>query len=185
MTNEITLVNPAGNIEKAKELVHFINERRDEVLAQIKAADAAIDADNAGSKETAAELKRLAEIVEDLRERGKALVADVCAATEAQRVLTAIDSRLWSYSTKADPLSAYAVISSALKELKAKVAELKAAKEPPKPKHTYILKLTCEDKALTAVLKAAEKAGAADVCWASAQSDKAVKQIAAWFENNM
>ena len=95
----LVLVNPQGNVEKSMQLVAYINARRDEVLAQIEAAENAIDETNYDSKETRDELSRLADIVEDLCDKGKRLVAEVCAATEAQRVLTAIDARLWSYST--------------------------------------------------------------------------------------
>ena len=128
---ELVLVNPQGSLEKSMQLVAYINARRDEVLAQIEAAENAIDETNYDAKETRDELSRLADIVEDRRDKGKKLVAEVCAATEAQRVLTAIDSRLWSYSTKADPACAYAKLDAAFKALKGKVDELKAAALPP------------------------------------------------------
>lgn len=181
---ELVLVNPQGSLEKSMQLVAYINARRDEVLAQIEAAENAIDETNYDSKETRDELSRLADIVEDLRDKGKKLVAEVCAATEAQRVLTAIDSRLWSYSTKADPACAYAKLDAAFKALKGKVDGLKAAALPPEPVHSYVVRMTCTDKALAAVMKAAQKAGAADLFAASAQSDKAVKDINRWFEAN-
>jgi hypothetical protein len=98
--------------------------------------------------------------------------------------LTAIDSRLWSYSTKADPACAYAKLDAAFKALKGKVDELKAAALPPEPVHSYVVRMTCTDKALAAVMKAAQKAGASDLYAASAQSDKAVKDINKWFEAN-
>ena len=181
---ELVLVNPQGSLEKSMQLVAYINARRDEVLAQIEAAENAIDETNYDSKETRDELSRLADIVEDLRDKGKKLVAEVCAATEAQRVITAIDARLWSYSTKADPACAYAKLDAAFKALKGKVDELKAAALPPEPVHSYVVRMTCTDKALAAVMKAAQKAGASDLYAASAQSDKAVKDINKWFEAN-
>ena len=182
---ELVLVNPQGNLEKSKQLVAYINARRDEVLAQIEAAENAIDDTNYNTKSTKDELSRLADIVEDLRNKGKRLVAEVCAATEAQRVLTAIDARLWSYSTKADPACAYAKISAAFNALKDRVDKLKADHTPPAPTHTYCVKLTATDKARAKVVKAAEKEGATDVCWATAQSDAACDEIAAWFQANM
>lgn len=181
---ELVLVNPQGSLEKSMQLVAYINARRDEVLAQIEAAENAIDETNYDAKETRDELSRLADIVEDLRDKGKKLVAEVCAATEAQRVLTAIDSRLWSYSTKADPACAYAKLDAAFKALKGKVDELEAAALPPEPVHSYVVRMTCTDKALAAVMKAAQKAGVSDLYAASAQSDKAVKDINKWFEAN-
>jgi hypothetical protein len=181
----LVLVNPQGSLEKSMQLVAFINARRDEVLAQIEAAENAIDETNYDSKETRDELSRLADIVEDLRDKGKKLVAEVCAATEAQRVLTAIDARLWSYSSKADPACAYAKIADAFKALKDRVAKIKADHTPPAPMHTYCVKLTATDKALAKIVKAAEKEGAVDVCWATAQSDAACDEIAAWFKANM
>ena len=181
---ELVLVNPQGSLEKSMQLVAYINARRDEVLAQIEAAENAIDETNYDAKETRDELSRLADIVEDLRDKGKKLVAEVCAATEAQRVLTAIDSRLWSYSTKADPACAYAKLDAAFKALKGKVDEFKAAALPPEPVHSYVVRMTCTDKALAAVMKAAQKAGVSELYAASAQSDKAVKDINKWFEAN-
>lgn len=178
------LANPQGNLETAQSLVKFVNARRDEVLAEIEACAAKVNADNYATPEVAAEVKRLKEVVEDLRDKGKKLVAEVCAATEAQRVLTAIDSRLWSYSTKADPACAYAKLDAAFKALKGKVDELKAAALPPEPVHSYVVRMTCTDKALAAVMKAAQKAGVSDLYAASAQSDKAVKDINKWFEAN-
>ena len=179
------LVNPQGNLETAQSLVKFVNDRRDEVLAEIEACAAKVNADNYATPEVAAEVKRLKEVVEDLRDKGKKLVAEVCAATEAQRVITAIDARLWSYSTKADPACAYAKISAAFKALKDRVAKIKADHTPPAPMHTYCVKLTATDKALAKIVKAAEKEGAVDVCWATAQSDAACDEIAAWFKANM
>lgn len=124
--NTTALVNPAGNMELAMEVARNVKARADEILAQIEAATAAVTAENFASKDTAAEVKRLGDIVEDLRDSGKRLVAKVCEATEAQRILTAIDSRLWSYSNKVDPLCAYAKLSAAMKALKGKVAEFKS-----------------------------------------------------------
>ena len=178
------LENPQGSMEKAQELCRYVKARRDEVLAQIAAADAAIDETNFDSKEATAEVKRLAEIVEDLRERGKELVKDVCAATEAQRVLTAIDSRLWSYSTKADPDCAYAKLSAALKALKAKVAAFKEANRPKEPVRAVAVVLYATDKGvadLCAKIKGGKLAGVEGYQFApdEAAEKKAVKIICA------
>jgi hypothetical protein len=79
-----------------------------------------------------------------------------------------------------DPLSVRGKFAEIAKALKARID----AEKPPLPVHTYVVRLTVTDEGLNAVLKAAEKAGAQGVCYAAAQSDKAVKQIAAWFEQN-
>lgn len=176
------LENPQGNMKKAQELIRYVKLRRDEILGEIAAAKAAVDAENFDSKEIAAEVKRLAEIVEDLRERGKELVKDVCAATEAQRVLTAIDSRLWSYSTKADPDSAYGRLSAALKELKAKVAAFKEANRPKEPVRAVAVVLYATDKGvadLCAKIKGGKIAGVQGWQFApdEAAEKKAVKLI--------
>ena len=42
----LVLVNPQGSVEKSMQLVAYINARRDEVLAQIEAAENAIDETN-------------------------------------------------------------------------------------------------------------------------------------------
>lgn len=183
MTTEITLANPRGNMEVAAKLCSYINERKRELLDEIAAVE--ITADNYASPEVKAKVDGLADAVEDLRAKGKELVKTVCAETEAQRVLTQIDSRLWSFSTKADPECAYAKLSAALKQAKAKIAEFKAANEPPVPKHTYLVRITCTDKALDKVLKAAAKDGAEDIMWCVPQSDKAVKAAQKLFEENV
>lgn len=79
-----------------------------------------------------------------------------------------------------DPLSVRGRFAEIAKACKARLD----ADKPPMPVHTYVMRLTVTDEGLNAVLKAAEKAGADGVCYAAAQSDKAVRQIAAWFEEN-
>lgn len=79
-----------------------------------------------------------------------------------------------------DPLSVRGKFAEISKACKARVDDEK----PPMPTHTYVIRLTVTDEDLNAVIKAAEKAGADGVCYAAAQSDKAVRQIAAWFEEN-
>ena len=79
-----------------------------------------------------------------------------------------------------DPASVRGKFAEMEKALKARVD----AEKPAEPVHTYCIKLTCTDKALAAVMKAAQKAGCADLYAASAQSDKAVKDINKWFEAN-
>jgi hypothetical protein len=183
MSNELTTgalaLNPADG---AQALCDYIHARKGELMGAIARVE--VTAENWNSESVKDALETLKDAVEDLREKGKALVAEVCAQTDMQRVLSQIDSRLWSFKAKADPLCAYSVLSNAYKELKAKVDEFKAANTPPEPTHTYVIKLTATDKALGNIAKAAKKEGAADLCWASAQSDKAVKQIAKWFEEN-
>lgn len=183
--NEIMITNPRGSIETATAICAFINRRKTELAEVADTIAERITAENFADPQNADAIAELAEAVEDLRDSGKALVKEVCVATEAQRVLTQIDARLWSYSTKADPTCAYAVLSEKLKAIKAKVAAFKAAALPPAPKHTYVLKLTATDAAMNKIVKAAVKEGADGVLVASAQSDKAVKQIVKWFEENV
>lgn len=176
------LVAPNGNAEIADALCAYIHRRKDEIRAEIGAVK--VTDDNWNSDAVKDALANLKKAVDDLRDKGKRLVQDVCAATDAQRVLTQIDARLWNFKTKADPACAYAVLDAEYKELKAKVDEFKAAATPPKPKHTYVAKMTCDDDALAAIAKAAQKAGVDEFFYAAAQSDRAVKQIAEWFEAN-
>jgi hypothetical protein len=79
-----------------------------------------------------------------------------------------------------DPMSVRGKFAEMAKALKARVD----AEKPAEPVHTYCIKLTCTDKTLAAVMKAAQKAGASDLFAAAAQSDKAVKDINKWFEAN-
>ena len=82
--------------------------------------------------------------------------------------------------TRIDPLSVRGKFAEIIKACRERID----AEKPAKPVHTYVIRLTCTDKVLMSVVKAAQKAGAVDVVSATAQSDKAVKQIAAWFEAN-
>lgn len=183
MTTEITLTNPRGDIEASTRLCKYINDRKREILDEFAALE--ITADNFASPEVTEKIDALGDAVEDLRAKGKALVKAVCAETMAQAVLTQIDSRLWSFSTKADPNCAYAQLSAALKDAKAKVASFKAASIPAAPTHTYLVRMTCTDAALAKVLKAADKEGASGVLWCIPQTDKAVKAAQKIFEENV
>lgn len=81
-----------------------------------------------------------------------------------------------------DPLSVRGKFAEIVKACKERID----AEKPPEPTHTYCIRLTCTDKALGAVMKAAQRAGAADLHAAAAHTDKAVRQIEKWFgENNL
>jgi len=178
--NDMTIIeNPNGNLAKAEEICRYIATRRGELLASVNAVS--VTAENWNDPQTKAAVEELTEAVEDLRERGKRLVRDVVAATEAQRVLTQIDSRLWSYSTKADPNCAYAVLSAALKELKAKIAAFKEAALPPAPTHCYAMQFDVTDAGLKKILAAvAKEAGTQYRVW-HVEGDKARKDAEAFF----
>ena len=152
-TNLPALANPQGNVETAMNLVRFVNARRDEVLAEIEAASAKVTPDNYKSDEIKNEVKRLKEIIEDLRDRGKKLVAEVCEQTEAMRVLTAIDARLWNYSNKADPECAYAKLDAAFKALKLKIDEIKTANTPQVPTRACAVVLYATDEGVADLCK--------------------------------
>ena len=183
MTTEITIANPRGNIDAATEMCDYINRRKLEILADFETL--AITADNYNSQEATEKIDALKNAVEELRDKGKELVKAVCSDTEALRVITQIDTRLWSYSSKSDPNCAYAILSSALKEAKDKIAVFKAKAEPKKPVHTYLVRITCTDDVLGKVVKDAVKKGAVDIVWCVPQSDKAVKAAQKLFEENV
>lgn len=183
MTTEITIANPRGNIDAATAMCDYINERKREILAQF--GELEITEGNYNSPDVTNKIVELADAVEDLRNSGKKLVKAVCSDTEALRVITQIDTRLWSYSSRPDPNCAYALLSSALKEAKNKIAVFKAKSEPQKPVHTYLVRMTCTDAVLEKVMKAAKNEGAFDIMWCSPQSDKAVKAAQKLFEENV
>ena len=79
-----------------------------------------------------------------------------------------------------DPLSVRGKFAEIVKACKERID----AEKPPEPTHTYCIRLTCTDKALAAVMKAAQRAGAADLYAAAAHTDKAVRQIEKWFDEN-
>lgn len=182
--NEI-IENPRGNREVASVMCGFINRRKAELLETARNTLDGITADNWKDPQTKAAIEDLADAVEDLRETGKKLVKAVVAETEAQSVLTQIDSRLWNYSTKADPECAYAKLSAVLKEIKAKVAAFKEAATPAAPARSFVVRIDATDKQFAKVADAATKAGCPFSAFATPQSDKAVKQIAKWFEENI
>lgn len=185
MSNEnamVALESPRGNIEVAQAACAFIRAREAELLERIGQIE--VTAENYKSKQTTAAVKELADAVEDIREQGKRLIERVCAETEAQRVLTQIDSRLWSFSTKADEGCTYAKLSAALKDIKAKIAEFKEADTPAAPTHTYIFAVTTTDKGLEKVVKCLEKEAQGGYQYCTPQSDKALKAIQRFFEEN-
>lgn len=180
--NELAIVaNPNGDIEKAQAVCAWIRTREAEILADIEAVE--VTENNWKSDEVKSKLAQLKKMIEDVRDAGKKLVERVVADTEAQRVLSQIDSRLWSYSTKADPGCTYAKLSDAYKTLKAKVDSMKDAHTPPAPRHTYVMQFELTDKELEKMLKDMAKSGI-QFRYSSAQSDKAVKQIDTWFKEN-
>jgi signal recognition particle subunit SEC65 len=182
-TNEIVaLESPRGNIEVAQAACSFIPAREAELLEKIGQIE--VTEENYKSDEVAEAVKELADAVEDIREQGKKLVERVCAETEAQRIITQIDSRLWSYSTKADSGCTYAKLSAALKEVKAKIAEFKEANMPPAPTHTYIFAVTTTDKGLDKIVKCIEKEAKGGYQYCAPQSDKAMKAIQRFFDEN-
>ena len=79
-----------------------------------------------------------------------------------------------------DPLSVRGKFAEIIKACRERID----AEKPAEPVHSYVVRMTCTDKALAAVMKAAQKAGVSDLYAASAQSDKAVKDINKWFEAN-
>lgn len=147
-TAVVPIENPQGNMQKALAMVEYIIRRRNEVLAEIERAEGAIDEVNYNSAESKAELARLGDIVEDLRDKGKQLVRAVVEATEAKRVLTAIDARLWNYSTKADPDCAYAKVSAAYKALADRVKGYAKANKPAVPVRARVILLYATDKGM-------------------------------------
>lgn len=180
--NELAIVaNPNGDVEKAQAVCAWIRNREAEILAYTEAVE--VTENNWKSDEVKSKLASLKKMIEDVRDAGKKLVERVVAETEAQRVLSQIDSRLWSYATKADPACTYAKLSDAYKTLKAKVDAMKEANTPPAPRHTYVVQIELTDKELGDVVKTLNKTSAMFRI-AGAQSDKAVKQIDKWFEEN-
>lgn len=180
--NSTELINPRGDAETAERLCDWIHQRKMEIIGDFSKVE--VTEQNWNSKDLKDEVKRLSDVVEDLRDKGKQLVAHVLAETEAQRVVTQIDPRLWTYSTKSDPLCVYAQLSARLKELKDAIQAQKDAHTPPAPRHTYVIQAELTDADLKAVLKAMDKVGAS-YRYAAPQSDKAAKAVAKFFDENL
>lgn len=170
MNEIITLENPNGNLEKAEAICSAILKRRDEIAADIDANP--VTADNWNSPETEAKTKELESAIEDLRERGKKLVAKIIEETCAFPIITAIDNRLVTYSTKKDPCSAYGSLSRRLDERKDIVKQFKLANMPVEPTERWLLGVTMTNTQKKAVLKAIEKTGAV-VEYTEKQKDEA------------
>lgn len=156
-TTAIEIINPQGSVERAQAIVAAIQRREGELLEELGRVK--ITADNYNAPAVKARVKELADAIEDLRNRGKSLVETVCEATEAKRVLTQIDPRLWSYSTKGDAGSTYAKLSARLKELKGAMADFKAAADAAKPKHTRLVMFEATEAQMDKVAAAIEKVG--------------------------
>lgn len=182
MNNEVMIANPRGSAMQAQTAIELIRHREAELLGRIAAVE--VTAENYKSDEVESAVKELADAVEGIRNIGKTLVARVCEETEAQRIITQIDSRLWNYSTKLDSGCTYAKLSAALKEIKEKIAEFKKANAKPQPTHTYVIAVTCTDSALAKIMKAIEKESAGSYQYCAPQSDKAMKAIQKFFEEN-
>lgn len=175
------LINPRGDAETSVQLCEWIHARKLEILREADAIK--VTPENWNSSEVKDGIKHLSDIVEDLRDKGKALVREVLAEADAQRVITQIDPRLWNYSTKPDPLCVYAQLSARLKALKDAVAEQKELHTPKPPAHTYVIQAMMTDKDLAAVVKVLEKCGA-QYRYQVPQSDAAARLIEKYFENN-
>lgn len=183
MTTE--LINPHGDIEVASKLCSYIDNRKNELAASADELLANITAMNWNDPQNKAAIDDLSDAVEDLRESGKKLVQAVCAESEAQRIITQIDSRLWSYSSKADPNCAYAMLADKIKAIKVKVAAFKASALPPVKPRSFVLRIDATDAQIKKVCDAAVKAGAVVGACTTPQSDKAVRDIQKWFEANI
>lgn len=175
------LINPRGDTETAVQLCEWIHARKLEILKEADAVQ--VTPENWNSQDVKDGIKHLADIVEDLRDKGKALVKEVLDEADALRVITQIDPRLWNYSTKTDPLCVYAQLSARLKALKDAVAEQKELHTPKPPAHTYVIQAMMTDKDLADVVKLLDKRGA-QYRYSVPQSDKAAKLIEKYFEDN-
>jgi len=105
-------------------------------------------------------------------------VVEFCGLTDNVR---ALQVQIKGTGRSVEPTS----IRGGFAEVMATLDAAIAAMTPPEPTHTYVVRLTCTDKVLDKTLKAAAKDGATDVLVGAAQSDKAVKQIAKWFAENV
>jgi hypothetical protein len=82
--------------------------------------------------------------------------------------------------SRIDPASVRGKFAEIVKACKERID----AEKPPEPTHNYVVRMTCTDKALAAVMKAAQRAGCSDLYTAAAQGDKATRAIDKWFEEN-
>lgn len=179
--NELTLTNPRGSLEIANAAVEWIQNRADEILGEMRVLE--IRPDNYREKSVKDAVATFKKQIEDLRENGKKMVEKVLEETEALRVITAIDNRLWTYSTRQDPGSAYARLSAELKVLTDRIDEFKSADEPPAPRHAWVIQAELTDAELKKVLAMIGKTGCCHR-WALPQSDKAARAIDSFFNTN-
>lgn len=183
MNNELTLANPCGSLERAVALTAYIQEREREIAQEGGELLAHMNEMTLADQKAA--VKGFAKIVEDLRDGGKNLIKMILEDSEALRVIRQIDSRLFTYSTKIDPLSTYGKLANMVKEMKSKVEAEEKKLEAQMPLHTYLARITCTDAGLKKILDAAKKANAQDILVCIPQTDKAVKAAMKLFEENV
>lgn len=181
------LILPNGNTEIAEALCAYVHARTMEITTAISAivvSDETMGTSSA-KKDTKAKFSELSKVVESLRDAGKSLMERSAAATDAKRVISQIDNRLWSYSTKVEPTSAYGILSAALKAKKEEIAAWEDAHTPPAPTHTYCIQVQCTDKGLKDLVKALEKVAPGAYRYDAPQSDRQFEALDKWFEANV
>lgn len=155
--NELIIQNPHGNLEAAQRMCAYILQRGSELE---KSADAiTVTAENYNDPQTKAAIEDLGEAVEDLRESGKKLIGQVLDETEAKRVITQIDPRLYTYSTKSDPNAVYTRLSKKHKELKDAVKKFKDAAKPKERSFKRVMIFDATESQFAKIVDAMIKAG--------------------------
>ncbi len=126
-------------------------------------------------------VKEMATALTDADKRLLAYTGDIADALLDMSGFRAVVTQIKGAKARIDPMSVRGRIAEMLKACKARLD----AEKPPKPRHMYVLVMECDDDGLMATMKTAKKNGADGVTYAVPQSDKAVKQITAWLEDNV
>ena len=178
---ELNIISvPPGSAQAATAVASLIVRRTRELAAQIR--DLEVTADNYNSPEVKAVIEETAAAIEDIRERGKGLIKAVLDKTNTTAIITQIDKRLYSYSTKQDPDCAYSKLSALLKEKKDAIKAFKDADRPSVPVRAVALVIYATDQGaadLAAKIKSGKVPGVTGYAFApdEATEKKIVKLI--------
>ena len=92
----------------------------------------------------------------------------------------AVQTQLKGAKARIDPASVRGVLAEMLKALKAR----EDAEKIVLPPATWVVRIEANEDQMKKIIAAATEAGATGILPAKAQTDKAVKQIVKWFEEN-
>lgn len=176
--DELDMIStPPTSADAAAQIANIIVARTRELAGRIRAVE--VTAENYRDPTVRGVIDETAEAVEDIRERGKKLVKAVLEKTDALRVVTQIDPRLYTFSTKQDPDCAYSKLAALVAEKKKQIKAFAEADKPKEPVRTVALVLYATDKGVADLCGKIKAGKVAGVCGYQFAPDEAAEKKAA------